>query len=168
MKIKINNYTFDKTLGQITFDDYTSVNLDNVLLITNVSSNIIIYNFADNTLGGTISGNILTLTYNTTLMNSNDSLQIFYDDGTTPSSNEVLMAIFELASRLEALSSMRGIQNDMRVTPTNTARTITSGTINTVSNISSVGGYASNQQVFQLQNQTAIQSNINNIKITIT
>ena len=47
MKIKINNYTFNATASKVTFNDYTSINLDGVLLITNVMPNIIIYNFAE-------------------------------------------------------------------------------------------------------------------------
>lgn len=171
MKIKINNYVFNPILGTIVFSDYKSIKLDDIILITDVATGTIIYNFAAPNLTGSVSGNILTLNYQTSALLNSTKLSIYYDDGKTPATDDVLMAIFELTSRLQALTSMRGVQNDMRVTQTNTARSISSGTIttiNTVSNISSVGGYLVNQQVFQLQNQTAIQSNINNIKITIT
>src|ERR1035437_570808 len=80
MKIKIINYTFDKVAKTVTFTDYTSIRLDGVLLITNVMSNIIIYNFADPTKGGTVLTNVLTLDYDTSLMNNVDNLLIYYDD----------------------------------------------------------------------------------------
>jgi hypothetical protein len=57
-----------------------------MLLVTNVTSNTIIYNFADNSLGGVVLGNVLTLNYNTTIMNNADNLQIFYEDGIFPAS----------------------------------------------------------------------------------
>jgi hypothetical protein len=52
--------------------------------VTNVTSNTIIYNFADNSLGGVVLGNVLTP--NTTIMNNADNLQIFYEDGIFPAS----------------------------------------------------------------------------------
>jgi len=79
MKKLVTNYTFDKTARTIVFTDYTTIDLSQILLITNTTSNIIIYNFAS--LGGSVTGNTLTLTYDTSLMNNNDSLQIFYEDG---------------------------------------------------------------------------------------
>jgi len=81
-KIAIRNYTFNKATKQVTFTDYANIRLDEILLITNVTSNVIIYNFADNTKGGTVSSNVLTLTYDTTSMNNSDKLLIYYDDPT--------------------------------------------------------------------------------------
>jgi len=68
MKIRINNYAFNKTAKTVTFTDYTSISLDGLLLVTNVASNVIIYNFASPALGGTVSGNVLTLDYDTSSM----------------------------------------------------------------------------------------------------
>jgi len=56
MKILIQNYTFDKTAKTVTFTDYSSIRLDSLLLITNVTSNVIIYNFASPALGGAVNG----------------------------------------------------------------------------------------------------------------
>ena len=56
-----------------------------LLLITNVTDNVIIYNFAGNGLGGTTSYNstthktVLTLDYSTSTMSASDELQIFVD-----------------------------------------------------------------------------------------
>ena len=80
MKVLVTNYSFNAAAKQITFGGYSSISLASLLIITNTTSNIIIYNFADPTAGGTINGNILTLTYNTTPMSNTDKLQIYYDD----------------------------------------------------------------------------------------
>lgn len=81
MKVHVQNYTFDKTAKTVTFTDYTTIRLDSILLIVNVTTgNTIIYNFADSTVGGTVATNVLTLTYNTSSMNNADKLLIYYDD----------------------------------------------------------------------------------------
>jgi hypothetical protein len=79
-KIKIDNYSFDKATKKVTFTDYTTIRLDAILLITNTTHNIIIYNFADPLKGGTIATNVLTLTYDTSAMANTDKLLIYYDD----------------------------------------------------------------------------------------
>jgi hypothetical protein len=79
MKKLITNYTFNSSAKTIVFNDYTSLDIRKLLLITNTKTNTIIYNFAST--GGTVSGNTLTLSYDTTSMSSSDPLQIFYDDG---------------------------------------------------------------------------------------
>ncbi len=80
MKIVISSYTFTASAGEIAFPDYTSILLERVLLIVNVTDNVIIYNFADNLKGGSAATNVLTLTYDTSLMDDTDDLLIFYDD----------------------------------------------------------------------------------------
>lgn len=87
MKIKIKTYAFDKTAKTVTFGDYASIKLDGILLITNVTRNIIIYNFANPALGGTVATNVLTLAYDTSAMVSGngttgDKLMIMYEDDT--------------------------------------------------------------------------------------
>lgn len=77
MKTLIKNYTFNAAAKTITFEDFTSIQLKQVLVITNVTDNIIIYNFA--ALGGSVLNNVLTLNYNTTSMSNSDELQIFID-----------------------------------------------------------------------------------------
>jgi hypothetical protein len=79
----IQNYTFSAASKQITFSDYTTIALASVLVITNVTRNIIVYNFADPLFGGTVATNVLTLTLNVTGHSDTDKLQIWYDDGST-------------------------------------------------------------------------------------
>lgn len=78
MKILVTNYTFDASAQTITFAQFPTIDLERVLLVTNVTDNIIIYNFAGSSLGGSVSTNVLTLDYNTTSMDDTDELQIHY------------------------------------------------------------------------------------------
>ena len=89
MKVLFTDYTFNSTNKTVTFNTKNVINLNNILLITNVTRNIIIYNFANPSLGGTLSNNVLTLTYNTTTMSSSDLLQIFLDLGEHKSRNSI-------------------------------------------------------------------------------
>ncbi len=93
MKTLVTNYTFSASAKQITLTNYPSLRLDQILLITNVTDNVIIYNFADPTAGGTLAGNVLTLLYNTTSMSDSDRLQIFIDDYTVPATEASLTAV---------------------------------------------------------------------------
>jgi hypothetical protein len=80
MKTLITSYSFSAANNQIAFTGMTTIDLNKILLITNTTSNTIIYLFSNPSLGGTVSGNVLTLTYNTAAMNNTDKLQIYYDD----------------------------------------------------------------------------------------
>ena len=93
MKVLFENYGFNAASKQITFNTSLSVSLDQVLIITNVTRNIIIYNFADPSAGGSITNNVLTLTYNTAAMANGDILQIFLDNTLTPASDEMLQSV---------------------------------------------------------------------------
>lgn len=85
MKTLTTTYAFTASpVGKVQITNYPSIILDQILLITNVTSNTIIYNFADPTKGGYLTGNVLTLSASTTSMLSSDSLQIFIDDLTAP------------------------------------------------------------------------------------
>lgn len=81
MKKLITAYTFDASAQTVTLTGLTSATLENVLLITNVTDGIIIYNFAEAAKGATIASGVLTLDYDTTSMDDADRLQIWYDDG---------------------------------------------------------------------------------------
>lgn len=77
----ITEYTFDASAQTITFDSFAEIDIKRILTITNITDNIIIYNFASDTTGGTAATNVLTLTYDTTAMADADNLQIYYDMG---------------------------------------------------------------------------------------
>lgn len=79
MKNMISNYSFNPATKQVTLNSIPNVNLENLLLITNVTTNVIIYSFADASKGGSILNNIVTLDFDTSTMNPTDSLQIYVD-----------------------------------------------------------------------------------------
>lgn len=93
MKILASTYTFDASAQTIDCASFTS--LEKIQLITNVTDNVIIYNFADSTKGGTLASTVLTLAYDTTSMSDADKLQIFVDDGNTsiPVTNAALTSL---------------------------------------------------------------------------
>lgn len=79
MKKRITTYTFDASEKTITFG--FAPEIEGFSVITNVVDNVIIYQFNDPALGGSVTGNVLTLTYNTASMSDTDELMILYDDG---------------------------------------------------------------------------------------
>lgn len=116
MKTLVRNYSFDKTNKKITFLDYTSITLDEILLITNVTDNVMIYNFANPSLGGTVSGNVLTLTYDTSSMSNTDSLQIFIDSDVQPANTDLQEEMISLLVGLLRSTAYARDNNDrMRV-----------------------------------------------------
>lgn len=93
------SYTFNKTAKTVTFSGLRqSITLSNILLITNVTENTIIYNFADSTKGAvSFNNNILTLDYDTSAMANTDVLQIFLD---LPSNEESLHDLLRRMNKL--------------------------------------------------------------------
>lgn len=157
---ELGSYSFNKTAKTITFTGFTAT-LERLLLITDVTNNTIIYNFADPTLGGTLSNNVLTLTYNTNTGSfaNTDNLQIFYWSEQPQQTD--LMNI--------AMSIKRDLQM-IRRDPFQTAGTglpvqITSGTI-TVSAVTALNSLGSGAELVpgQLLNQTIMRNNFNNWK----
>src|SRR5574343_231193 len=96
MKKLIENYTFNPPTKEVVFLDYTTINLERILIITNVTTNTIIYNFANSLQGGSIDGNVLTLNYNTSSMSNTDKLQIYYETIDTPASEETLQLLLTM------------------------------------------------------------------------
>ena len=80
----VRNYTFVAASKTVTING--SYNLSSLLLITNVTRNVIIYNFANPSLGATASYNsttdqtTFTLVFNTAGHSSTDNLQIYVDE----------------------------------------------------------------------------------------
>lgn len=83
MKTRLTGATFDASAKTITHASFSDVTLAGIQLITNVTDQIIIYNFADTTKGGTLSTDTLTLEYDTTSMSDTDELMILVEDGTS-------------------------------------------------------------------------------------
>ncbi len=77
--IPTTDYSFNASAKTITFSKLAAIDLQRVLLVAHVLSGVIIYNFADPSLGGTKSTNVLTLEYDTTTMSNSDPLMIWYE-----------------------------------------------------------------------------------------
>jgi hypothetical protein len=135
MKILFETYTFNAASKQITFNTTDVVTLEQLLVITNVTTNRIIYNFADPSAGGSIVNNVLTLDYNTTSMSSTDKLQIFIDNNATPASEDTLQALQDqtaLLSRMVKLlepSSVVGSTGRQQVDISSMPQTVTGANI---------------------------------------
>jgi|GEM_PF-1601870 len=82
MKQIVKNYSFNVSACTVTFTDFAGISLDRLLLVTNVTANVVVYQFNDPALGASVTGNILTLAYDTTSMHGSDRLQIIYDCAT--------------------------------------------------------------------------------------
>jgi hypothetical protein len=108
-----------------------------------------------------VSDSTIVLEYDTTNMNSTDVLQILYDDD---EDTQWLQNIYEAVDALNFLTGLRGPAANLRVTVTDGAIAIASGTITTVNNFA---GFGTQQIVPSTVNIGAIQSNINNIQINI-
>lgn len=105
MKVLVTNYTFNASAKTVTFNSYSTIELNRLLLITNATRNTIIYNFASPALGGTVSGNTITLLTDTSMMNSGDKLQIFYENEDVPATDQMVSILNRI------VYSLRGAQN---------------------------------------------------------
>jgi hypothetical protein len=78
MKTLVKEYTFDASAGTITLTGFTNIDPECLLMVINVTDNIIIFNFADPAKQATsIASNIITLEWDTTLMADTDALQVW-------------------------------------------------------------------------------------------
>lgn len=138
MKIQIRNYAFNAAAKTVTFTDYLSIAQESVLLIVNATTNQVIYNFANPAAGGTVSGNVLTLTYNTTTMNNTDKLLIYYDTEFLPSSDDSLILLRRIVQLLLPIATQDANQRQ-RVTIDAITSGLTLSTVSTVSTVSNIG-----------------------------
>ena len=82
MKQLLDNYTFNKAARTITLNDFDVVDLKRLILIVDLTNNAVLFNLADPTRGATVSGNVITLTVDTTgpAFNNSDKLAIRYEN----------------------------------------------------------------------------------------
>lgn len=107
-------YTFNPVSNSITFVD--TIKLEHILIITDITNNSFIYNFACEGYGGTLSGKVLTLDVNVTALPSTTELQIIkYIDTTSIilESNEYLDEIRKHTRTLESIAELLTIQNEL-------------------------------------------------------
>ena len=134
MKKLIENYTFNAATKQIIITDSQNITQEKLLLITNMTDGIIIFNFADSATKGSILGNIITLNYDTTSMSDTDKLQIWVED-TNPlfvTLTTCLACIKNVVSRFTF-----DVSNQLRATIVG-AVTVSSGTVTTVGTVTTM------------------------------
>lgn len=76
--VDYGSYSFDASAKQITLSGVTTVSIEQFLLIVNVVDQQIIYSPIKAAYGGTVSGSVLTLEYDTTAMDDADELQVYF------------------------------------------------------------------------------------------
>lgn len=166
------SYSFNAATKQVTInlENGEVLSLERILLITNTTDNVVIYNFSNPSLGGTVSGSVLTLTYNTVSMSNSDKLQIWYYSEADLEVRDLLVAelrnlINVIASNTATLNTAGELRAVLSATTTiaqvNTMGTIT--TLTTLANQTSIGGLAASLDVpstmqipIELQNQKII------------
>lgn len=83
-KTLTSGITFDASAKTVVHADFSDITIKGIFLITNVTDQTIIYNFADTNKGGVLSTDTLTLEYDTTSMSDTDDIQAIVDDGVLP------------------------------------------------------------------------------------
>lgn len=138
-------YAFNSTAKTVTFSGLSQqITLANILLITNVTANTIIYNFASSTTGAvSFVNNVLTLDYDTTSMSATDVLQIYIDVESYEESlatllrrmNKLLESNAVVDSRLRQKVVIEAIGTNL-ATPTEVNASIpVSGTVTATANV---------------------------------
>jgi len=153
------SYTFtpgSSGLGSVGFIGI-DLTLANVKLITNVTRNEIIYNFADSAAGATSFGlNNLVLDYDTSTHSASDVLQIILDvDAPMPVDAAPQGTLSNLLVRvLRLLSSPLGYAKDLQryrntaIVESGTVTTVTTvTTCSTVTNVSQLGGLSADRLI---------------------
>ena len=177
MKTQIKNYTFNKTAKQVTFTDYVTIDLDSILLVTNVTDNVIVYNFADPLKGGTVATNVLTLIYDTGTMDNADKLQIFYEDETVVAAQEatiqdlynqmaLLLDHLEYGNITDKTKTLRvqlnpDLVHAISIAAAQTLATVT--TVGTVTNQARIGDVQAQRQIEALLDTAFINGITNNL-----
>ena len=164
------NYVFTPSTKEIkTNIPYFDIN--RLYAIINQTNGLIIYSTASTTAGYTSynsSTDILTLQFDTTAQGSTNELQFIYDDPSLDFSLEDISA--NMGALVNIFTTLRSTAGFLRVVTDPNNSTLTSvgvvSTVSTVTSVSQFGGISAIPVVPSIINQLAIQSNINNIKIT--
>ena len=148
----VGSYIFNPAAKTITLVNVPPINLEQLLTITNTTDGIMIYCFADLSLGGSEANNVITVSYDTTTMSSTDNLQVFIDLPGLASSDaamlqmqqDMLWLLRRLCHIVEPISIQDGSQRQRVVVDTlPTLSTVTTlGTLTTVTNPVPVGNIA--------------------------
>jgi len=163
MKILFENYSFNPLAQTVTLNTTDNITLEQLLIITNVTTNTIIYNFADPSTGGTISNNVLTLDYNTTGMSSTDKLQIFLDNTLTPASEESIQYLKKIAQLVAPLSTQDSAQRQRVIIDAPIANQTVTVSSTSITNVAAYGGVDPRYQFIDAARLTYAQGIRNNL-----
>jgi hypothetical protein len=145
MKILVGNeygsYSFNPAAGTITLSGLpTTLRMEQILIITDLISNTIIYNFADPTAGAvSVTNNIITLEKNVTALNASDKLQIFIE---IPDPNYDLINFMQRFMKLLESNGTVDSNNRQRIAVEAMPTTTVTGSVNIGTNASLVAGAA--------------------------
>ena len=140
----IPTYTFSAANKTITFPNLTNPVIEGFQLITNLTTGTIIYQFNDVAKGGSVSSNVLTLTFDTTAMSDTDKLQIIYNPPTGGFFDRALFLFYQMVEHLRAPSWVTKLAGGDKVqviisTDSNVnVNNINSGTITNVTNLNTI------------------------------
>lgn len=150
---ELGSYTFNKAAKTITFTGFTA-SLERLLLITDTTNNTIIYQFNDPLKGGTLSNNVLTLTYDTTGVTfaNTDKLQIFYW-----SEEPQQTALLDLAMSIKR--DLQMIRREPQMGPNGLNVNVVAGSLTTVSNVTSIVGIGTSTDGYTFLNLVRIAMN---------
>jgi len=166
-------------LGTILLSGIDGFDFKRLVAIINATQNVIIYNCVDPAAGETsISGQLLTLTADTSTMSSGDQLQIVYDIDDAITNNELIQALQALRTTVQSLQRSIGqtypdtagrlrvaidaITASLTLATITTVGTVTTvSTVSTVTNQSQIGTIAANEQVPALMRMAADSSRRN-------
>lgn len=166
MRTIVTNYTFTPgaaNVGKVVLNGYTSVQQANILLILDATKNTTIYNPTTSGTGGTVSGNTLTLAFDTSSgYSSSDVLVIFYEDLSVAQSTYFGGLFERLIKRLANFSwvaSASGPSLNSNVTNT----VAVSGTVSLGAGTAAIGSVVLGAQMSQAgQSQAFSQNNFQN------
>lgn len=129
---ELGSYAFNNVSQTITFSGFRA-ELERLLLITDTTNNTIIYQFNDALKGGTLSNNVLTLTYNTNVVGfaNTDKLQIFYW-----SEEPQQTAVLDLAMSIKR--DLQMIRREPNMSPAGMNVNVNGGTLPAVTTVTTV------------------------------
>lgn len=133
------NYTFNPTTRTIAFVNIPDITLANVLVVTNVTAGVMLYNFADPALGGSEAGQALTVEYDTTGMSATDVLQIWVDLPSVSVLSDLLVVLRQMVTALVYPPHLDRALNRSRVTAVVESGVI--GHVQTVTAVTNLDGY---------------------------
>ena len=165
MKKLVTDYTFNALSKTITLNGFTSIDLEGLLLVTNVSTNQIIYNFADPALGATVSSNVLTLTYDTTTMSNTHALQIFYDDATSLASDDTATALLQVTNTLKRIAKN---MESLQVVDANQRQRVNIEVLPTLANVTNLSQFAAVDGRFLITDWARASADTLRTKLTFT